>query len=176
MSSMRDNSDGQTPNGQPDWATLAMLAGFNGATVDRIRSLGDNADAVAALSLGVLRALGMGMVYNGATWDRVRTPNVFKPLNAVAIGTEAMIWTPTAGKKFRLMGFVLSVGTAAGNVVIKDNTAGTTILVLPKAVLDTPFISPPMGNGILSGTINFLLTATGVATATLSGFVFGTEE
>lgn len=103
-------------------------------------------------------------------------PTIFKQLNAVAIGSEATIWTPSTGKKFRIQGGMISVGTAAGNVVLKDNTAGTTILTLPKAPLDTPFALPPMGNGILSATANNVLTATGVATATISGYVFGTEE
>lgn len=105
------------------------------------------------------------------------TANVFKPLTAVAIGAELTIWTPAAGKKFRITGWELSVGTAAGNVSLKDNTAGTTILVLPKAPLDTVFTNPPnMGNGILSAAANNVLTATGIATATLSGTIFGTEE
>jgi hypothetical protein len=115
-------------------------------------------------------------LFTGITWERQRNPVVFKPLNAVAVGTETAIWTPTAGKKFRLMGAVVSVGTAAGNVVLKDGTAGTTILVIPKGPLDTPIVLPAMGNGILSAAANNLLTATGAASATLSGYVFGTEE
>lgn len=101
---------------------------------------------------------------------------VFKPLNAIGIGTEATIWTPAAGKKFRLMGGIVSIGTAVGNVSIKDNTAGTTILVIPKTTLDTAIALPMMGNGILSATAGNVLTATGTALATISGFVFGTEE
>lgn len=115
-------------------------------------------------------------LWNGASFDIARGGKLFVPLNAVAIGAEAALWTPTAGKKFRLMGGLISVGTAAGNVVLKDGTGLATILVLPKAALDTPFALPPMGNGILSGAINRVLTGTGVATATISGFVFGTEE
>jgi len=115
-------------------------------------------------------------VYNGLTWDRLRTPNVFKPLTALSIATEATIWTPTAGKKFRLMGFCLTSGTVGGNVTIKDNTAGTTILVLPFSAAGSTIQSDGMGNGILSALANNLLTATGVATQTLSGFVYGTEE
>jgi hypothetical protein len=33
-----------------------------------------------------------------------------------------------------------------------------------------------MGDGILSGATNRELTATGVSTETISGYVFGTEE
>lgn len=107
---------------------------------------------------------------------------VIKNFSATAIGSEATIWTPATGKKFRLLGGLLSVGTAAGNVTLKDNTGGTTILILPKAPLDTPFSIAQLidgqsgAQGIISGAVNQVLTATGAATATLSGYIFGTEE
>lgn len=115
-------------------------------------------------------------VLNGVSWDRVRTPLVFKPLTAVSIATEATIWSPAAGTKFRIMGFLLTSGVVGGNVILKDNTAGTTILVIPFGAAAVPIFSSDMGNGILSATANNVLTATGTATQTLSGYVFGTEE
>jgi len=114
-------------------------------------------------------------VLNGSSWDRLRTPTVFKSLNALAIGSEATIWTPAAGKKFRLMGYNLMTGTAAGSITLKDNTAGTTILIIPNATNGVP-IQDSLGNGILSAAANNVLTATGVATETLTGYVYGTEE
>lgn len=113
--------------------------------------------------------------FNGATWDRLRTPKVFTSLNAVSVASEVTIWTPTAGKKFRLMGFCITQGTLAGNITLKDNTAGTTILIIPAAVVQTPLVVS-LGNGILSAAANNVLTATGSATETISGFVYGTEE
>lgn len=114
--------------------------------------------------------------FNGNTVARLRSPTVFKSLNAVAVGSEVTIWTPASGKKFRIMGFVLTSGTAGGTVALKDNTAGTTILQIPLSTVGATVVSPPMGNGILSATANNVLTATGVATQTISGYVFGTEE
>ncbi len=35
---------------------------------------------------------------------------------------------------------------------------------------------PSLGNGILSGAANNVLTATGASTETITGVVFGTEE
>lgn len=105
----------------------------------------------------------------------IGAPTVFKNLNAVTITSETTIWTPAAGKKFRLMGFVLTQGTATGNVTLKDNTAGTTILIIPATTLGQP-LSMALGNGILSAAANNVLTATGVSTETISGFVYGTEE
>lgn len=114
--------------------------------------------------------------YNGATWDRQRIPSVFKNLSAVVITSETTIWTPAAGKKFRLMGYCLSQGVATGAVTLKDNTAGTTILILPANTIGVAFCSNFNGNGILSAAINNVLTATGASTETLTGYLFGTEE
>ena len=121
------------------------------------------------------------VVFTGQTIDRARSPGKFIALNAagVSVASETTIWTPAAGRKFRLMGYQLTSGTVGGNVTLKDNTAGTTILVIPFGATGSPNLtctSPPMGNGILSAAINNVLTATGVATQTLSGFLFGTEE
>lgn len=115
-------------------------------------------------------------LFNGLTWDRQRTPLVFVTLNAVAITGETTIWTPAAGKKFRLMGYVLETGTIGGNVLLKDNTAGSTIHIVPFGAANGVITSPPMGNGQLSAAANNVLTATGTATQTLSGTIFGTEE
>lgn len=115
-------------------------------------------------------------IFNGTNWDRRRTPNVFKTINALSIAAEATIWTPTAGKKFRLMGYMLETGTVGGNVLLKDNTAGSTILILPFGAANATLNDPGMQNGILSAAANNVLTATGAATQTLSGYVYGTEE
>lgn len=116
-------------------------------------------------------------VFNGQTFTRLRTPGVYKSLNAVVVTSETTIWTPSAGRKFRLMGGNLTGGVAAGNVVLKDNTAGSALpIVLPFGIIgqNIPFVVG--GNGYLSSTAGNLLTATGASTQTLSGWVYGTEE
>ena len=112
---------------------------------------------------------------DGATYVARRTPSVFKPLAAVLITSQTTIWTPASGKKFRLMGFVITQGVLAGNITLKDNTSGTTILVIPSTPVGQP-LNVPLGNGILSAAANNVLTATGSATETISGFCYGTEE
>jgi hypothetical protein len=75
------------------------------------------------------------------------------------------------------MGGNLTSGVAAGNVVLKDNTAGTSLpIVLPFGSIgqNIPFVVG--GNGYLSSTLDNVLTATGVSTQTLSGWIYGTEE
>lgn len=114
--------------------------------------------------------------YNGQALSALRSPGKFITLNAVSVAAETTIWTPAAGRRFRLMGYVLEVGTIGGNVLLKDNTAGATVLIIPFGAANGVIQSPPMGNGILSAAVNNVLTATGVATQTLSGYVFGCEE
>ena len=116
------------------------------------------------------------VVWNGAVVTRERSPNIFKTFSALSVAAETAIWTPAAGKKFRLMGYQLSTGTVAGNVILKDGTGLATILNIPFATATDSQTAPPIGNGILSGAINRVLTATGVVTQTLSGYVFGCEE
>ena len=63
-------ADGQT-NSTSGIPTYDLLSGFNGATWDRLRALGDDSDGVASASLGRLLALARLSGYNGATWDRL---------------------------------------------------------------------------------------------------------
>jgi hypothetical protein len=115
-------------------------------------------------------------IFNGQALSRQRSPGKFINVNAASIAAEATIWTPAAGRRFRLMGYVLESGTIGGNVILKDNIAGTTILIVPFGAANGVIVSPPMGNGILSAAAGNVLTATGTATQTLSGYIFGAEE
>lgn len=127
----------------------------------------------------VLDASGsLDTIFNGQTLSRLRYPGKFITLNAVSIAAETTIWTPASGRKFRLMGYNLTSGTVGGNVLLKDNTAGSTIHIIPfgaaSANVSIPY--PGLGNGNLSSAVNNVLTATGTATQTLSGTIWGTEE
>lgn len=155
-------------------STLALPLGFHSIN----HTSGPAGTPTWTLSTAaVIDATGVASsVFNGQTTSRLRSPNIFVPLNAVSIAAEATIWTPASGKRFRLMGYVLETGTVGGNVLLKDNTAGTTKLIIPFGAANGVIQGPPMGNGILSAAANNVLTATGTATQTLSGYVFGTEE
>jgi hypothetical protein len=123
---------------------------------------------------GAAYAIAQGLMFNGNTWDRVRTASVFKQIAAVAVvaGTPQTIWTPAAGKKFRLMGWYLwSSVVAAG--ILKD--AGAEI-GLSRIVSPNGNPSPPLGNGYLSAAANNALQLDAAANSTWNGFVFGTEE
>jgi hypothetical protein len=114
------------------------------------------------------------MLFNGATWDRVRVPNTYKDQSTVAIGTIATVWTPTSGKKFRLMGGSISV-SAAGSVLFEDNSGGNTIFRTPKLAVDTVYNFDIPG-GKLSAAANNVLKATLSTTGNLIGTIWGTEE
>ena len=124
----------------------------------------------SALS-AALAAVGYGISGSNII-DRLRLTKTFKVINAVAIGSETTIWTPTSGKKFRLMGLALA-STTGGAVLLRDNTAGTIIAIVPILTANTP-LRIDFGNGILSAAANNLLTATGAGN--LSGTVWGVEE
>jgi len=113
------------------------------------------------------------LIYNGATWDFQRTPVIFKPFSLTAATAEVTIWTPSAGKKFRLMGFVIGAG-AATTILFNDNTGGT--LIFTAKVTTGIALAVNLGNGILSAVANNVLTVTRGTSGTLDGTVFGTEE
>ena len=199
IESISANAD-DASNTRGQLAADARISGYDGSTWDRIRVVAPGADPGAVPVLAVLPVLGTGsshvrqfnaaintdanagsgfpsaaqMVWNGATWDRERTPNVFKVVALTAATAETTIWTPAVGKKFRLMGFILTCG-AASTLTFKDNTAGSTIFAA-RGATDTPISPDGMRNGILSAVANNVLTVTRGTSATLDGVVFGCEE
>lgn len=116
------------------------------------------------------------MVFNGQTVQAQRVPGKYVTVNSVVVTGETTIWTPAAGKRFRVLGYNLTGGAAAGNVLLKDNTAGTTILIVPFGTIGQNIPQAFLGNGILSTAANNVLTATGASTQTISGYVYGCEE
>ena len=121
--------------------------------------------SVQIVTLGSSGALGLA-----------RTPDVFVPFSGLDITSEADVWVPTSGKRFRLMGFVITQGTLAGDVTLKDGTGLATIFTVPATLVGQPLYIPFGATGILSGAADRHLTATGTATETISGTVWGTEE
>lgn len=100
---------------------------------------------------------------------------VCKPIAAVAItaGTPVVVWTPAAGKKFRLIGFALGL-SVAGAVLLKDNN--TEFLRTQTLAAGTGTESPEMGSGYLSSAANNALKVDASASGTVNGFVCGYEE
>jgi len=128
----------------------------------------------------------------GANLEAVRTPTTFAHFAAINTG-NTLVWDPTAGTRFRLLGGVVTVtaqctfAAAANNVfefydgVVRTHigyfwfwvtaVAGTTPVVT--------FAFDLRPNGYLSAAIDNNLNANLNATMTagaVSGFVYGTEE
>lgn len=107
--------------------------------------------------------------------QKPKVANIFIPVNAVNIATENTLWTPTAGKKFRLMGGWLAITGAAANVQLKDGTGGTLFAIIPLLTLSQGFLFT-LGDGYLSATANNLLRALGVTSSVVNGTLWGREE
>lgn len=151
----------------------AALVDINGATAS-INTAGDQQGFVTGPGV-----VGQTMYYTGGgNWDRGRTPNIFKTIQAASItaGTPVSVWTPTSGKKFRVMGYVLSL-SVAGAILFEDTTGGANEFwrtALLAAGIGVP--SPNLGNGHLSLAANNVLYLDVTATGTVSGFIYGIEE
>jgi hypothetical protein len=132
------------------------------------------------------------LLFNGATWDRMRTPAIFKQASTAATGSTAL-WTPAAGKKFRIMRYRVQMTARALAAVAADLTINlldaaanlglATITSVPAAGLtagddyDSGWID--LGNGILSAAANNVLNIN-LSFALTGGLVnvnvCGTEE
>lgn len=135
------------------------------------------------------------------TASGLRTPNIFKTATVVATASgNTAVWTPAAGKKFRLMRFQITgvnlAATAATVITIsfQDNVTGITIgtydVLLPAIATASNILSGgvmfvsdwiDLGNGIISAVANNVLNAN--VSATVAGAtgsfrynVCGTEE
>jgi hypothetical protein len=131
---------------------------------------------------------------NGAgNWSAKRNPNIFKTASATATGSTA-VWTPTSGKKFRVMRFKIQVtanaAIAAGGVLsvkLLDSAADLSLshdIFLPSAAGTTMTGAYDSGwidleNGPLSALANNVLNVN-LSAALTSGnvrvIVCGTEE
>lgn len=102
--------------------------------------------------------------------------NTYKSFSARSVSGPTSVWTPAAGKKFRLMGFVLA-GSVAGDYILFDNANTVYAVTLPVGI---SFMAPLPGNGWLSAVSNTPLTMRGPVAATTpntgTGQVYGTEE
>lgn len=180
-------ADGAANPTAPMVGAASLLLGQPG-TWNRQRDAGGIADA-AAFGFPVT---GLS-VFNGTSWDRQRTPTVFKTAAATAAGLTS-VWTPAAGKKFRLLAFALLVtGNAAmavaGTEAIQLQDSGTLFglafdLYAPAASVNqlgdafyTGWVA--VGNGYLSAAANNVLQVW-LASALTTGYVrvnvAGTEE
>lgn len=94
--------------------TASANRGFNGSTWDRLRSDGNDGDAVAELALGVLGVNSFLMGHNGTTWDRL--------VSSTAQGLEVDV-TQVQGE------VTLGTGDTVLRATISEDTLGSNELV-----------------------------------------------
>lgn len=156
------------------------LMAYNGSTWERIRTVAGVADGATT---GIQAKGNYG--WNGAGWDRVRTNNVHKYQEYLSLtnGQHLEIWTPAAGKKFRLMNVLFSSNYATGaKVTLRDAVGGTTAGASNLATFNfnakdtSSFQFGP--NGYLSYQANNRLAVFNDSGATVSVWLtfIGTEE
>lgn len=101
---------------------------------------------------------------------------------ATSINTEATLYTPTSGKRWRLLGGQLQCHVA-GTAIFKDGTGGTTVFTMGFDTIDRayPFTFDPssgdsyLGVGYLSAAADNVLTGQGI-NGNLSGYLVVVEE
>lgn len=148
---------------------------------------------LAGTSSDASAAGGPGYLYNGATFDRERTPNVFKTAT-VAGGGNTAVWTPTTGKKFRLMRYSIQVpahvATSGGSAIAAIFNDGASTAIGVGASFYAPATSVTaspgatnfnfdLGNGYLSVAVNNVLNinlSAALSAGTVRVTVAGTEE
>jgi hypothetical protein len=116
----------------------------------------------------------IGLGPDGLALSVINTIKVIAP-TAVTAGTRITVWTPAAGKRFRLMGYVLST-TVAGEIIFGDNAVGTVIMRTGLLAANNAHESPPMGEGVGGGAVNNVLKLDVTVSGTVQGMVFGTED
>ncbi|SRR5579875_583225 len=132
------------------------------------------ADSVAAANLLMIV---QGMQTGTSLFSPRRIVTKFVQIKGVALnaGTPVSVYTPTSGKKFRILCWHLSASAAA--CVLFEDTTGTEVLRTGKLPVAIAQSSPDLGNGYLSTAANnqlFLDADTG--TPTVNGFIGICEE
>jgi hypothetical protein len=183
--------------GTPTPGSGVQVPAFNLAQIagTAIAAVFDNTDNAGGAVVGRLAA--EGFLWNSRTsiWERTRTPGGIVSKEANNVGSSLGVWTPAAGKKFRLQGFILSVTSNAAIAVAGINLfqltdAGTPIPMttfvtfLPGAAGPT---GPPLllaivvmpGNGYLSQAANNALAGASTNALTVGQWAvdaWGSEE
>lgn len=180
-------SGSNAANGQAVPATAVYIGGLAGdgthINVPNVLS-GPIADGFSD-SYSQLLNIAMQRGWNGSTWDRVRVGSgkMNGAINATATAalSATVLWTPAAGKRFRLLAAALSVASGAataGFLRLYDNTTGFAIgadVQYPTSGI--ALVSMPLPeNGYLSLAANNALGVYNSTACTLSAAVFGVEE
>ena len=118
-------------------------------------------------------------LFNGTTTTKQRGATTLKVFSgSVNAGAAATVWTPSAGKKVRVMGMVLGASANSGATNIRSGTAGsgTTFAVWQSTSGNAFFVD--FGNGFLASNANDVIEIVNATAGALTFYVtaWGTEE
>jgi uncharacterized cupin superfamily protein len=178
-----------------DAGTSVALDAGTSVALDAGTSVALDAGTSVALDAGTSVALDAGTsvatdVFDGTSYERKRTPNIFKSISATATGSTAL-WTPAAGKKFRLMKIRMKISADAAaaaaallTTALLDSATNFGIssvdyIPLAAVILEHGVYEIDLGNGYLSTladnvlnvNLSFALTVGGISITAC-----GTEE
>lgn len=155
----------------------AILGAYSGNNFVALNGQGQNSDGFS--SVNSLAVLGFQFGYTATNnWDRVRVATIVKDIasTAVTAGTPAAVWTPASGKKFRLLGWSLSL-SVAGSIIFKYGAGNTTLFRTPAVAAAGITSNPPgFGNGTMPNAADDVLKVDVTASGNVAGHVFGIEE
>ena len=115
-------------------------------------------------------------VYTGNnSYDRLRYASLDKAVVASAVGNTA-VWTPAAGKKFRLMGgSIIASGAVSFQLLDNATNVGPLVPLTAGQIYPLDYIFN-RSNGKLSSTANNVLNISLNAAVPVAVWVVGTEE
>lgn len=141
-------------------------------------TIGGTSSAAPADSLalaGTMPSIQMQQSGTGvASVKRMITKFIQLDAQSITHATPVSVYTPTTGKKWRILGYNIST-TVAGAIQFEDTT-GTEVLRTPLLLAGAPFGSGDMGNGYLSTAANNQLFLDVTVTGVVSGWIGITEE
>lgn len=125
-----------------------------------------------------LLVIGAGYAYNGALWAKRRISNIFKNRADASItaATPATIWTPTAGKKVRVLKGQLSAAVAGQITIVNKTAANAILLESPKLAAGGIWDFDLGEGGILAASANDVIGIDVTVTGNVGGWIGGVEE
>ena len=161
--------------------SLYTLSTTGGLIVTPRLAAGTDQASMSQMSDGQTTVNGLtatgSMGFTGSAYDKVRVGKIYKYIEFLNLtsGSNATIWTPTASKKFRLMGIAVSTALTAGTFKVLDNT--TEFYTFSTAVTNG-YGTFDFGNGYLSSAANNVLYIknNNASTAHIWVTAWGTEE
>jgi len=120
----------------------AANLGFNGATWDRLKSEGTNADAEAVGTAGSLSVCSHNEVYNGTTWDRMRSASALDGTGPTSHTGILGVLQP--GKRFD----PANLGTAVSSTSSVDVNGSNSITVAIETATTGTFVIEGTADGV----------------------------